>query len=264
MEHRQPSHIEALRARVARLRPIAPGQHGGDVRRFGVAAIDARLPSGGLACGALHEAAGTGPETEHAATATLFVAGVMARCNGPVLWVLERADLFAPALANAGLPPGRVIFVEAGREALAAMEECLRERGVAGVVGETSQRVSLTASRRLQLAAETSGALGFLLRRSRQFDDPRLAENSAAVTRWRLTALPSAPPVPDAPDVPGLAAARWRLNLVRCRGGEPATWIVEAPDAQGHLRLVSDLSDRPAAADGRGATGRHLPDRLRA
>jgi protein ImuA len=31
-----------------------------------------------------------------------------------VLWCGTRPDLFAPAIEQAGLPPGRVIYVEAG------------------------------------------------------------------------------------------------------------------------------------------------------
>jgi protein ImuA len=253
MEQRHAQSLDALRLRIARMQATIPAQSVPPVLTFGVPAIDARLPVHGLLRGALHEAAGTGSETEHVAAAALFVAGVLARCPGAVLWVLECSDLFAPALAGAGLPPNRVIFVEAGRDVLAAMEDGLREPGLAGVVGEISTRLTLTASRRLQLAAEISGVPAFLLRRSRTFDDPRLAEPNAAVTRWRLTAMPSRPPIPHAPDVPGLASALWRLDLIRSRGGEPATWIVEACDAQGHLRLVSDLSDRSDAEDGRGA-----------
>jgi protein ImuA len=264
MEQRHAQSIHALRLLMARMQAATPEQSAPAVLPFGVPTIDALLPSHGLLRGALHEVAGTGPETEHVAAAALFVAGVMARCPGAVLWVLERSDLFAPALAGAGLPPARVIFVKAGRDGLAAMEDGLREPDLAGVVGESSTRLTLTTSRRLQLAAETSGVPAFLLRRSRTFDDPRLAEPNAAVTRWRLTAMPSLPPVPHAPDVPGLASALWRLDLIRCRGGEPATWIVEACDAQGHLRLVSDFSDRSAAGDGRGAGGRHTLDHRRA
>lgn len=33
-----------------------------------------------------------------------------------MLWCVTRPDLFAPALAQVGLPPGRVIYVEAGDE----------------------------------------------------------------------------------------------------------------------------------------------------
>jgi len=263
MEHPQQPHIQTLRDQIARMQAVTVRHDAAAVQPFGIPTIDTLLPGHGIALGALHEAAGVGPETEHAAAAALFVAGVLARCRGIVLWVLEQPDLFAPALAGAGLPPSRVIFLEAGRNVLAGMEDGLHQAGLAGVVGETSARVTLTASRRLQLAAETSGVPAFLLRRSRTFDDPRLSEPNAAVTRWRLAALPSLPPVPETPDVPGLASSRWRLDLVRCRGGEPATWIVEACDAQGHLRLVPDLPDRPVAQDGRGTGGRS-PHRLRA
>ena len=202
--------------------------------------------------GALHEVAGTGPDTEHAAAAALFAAGVLARLRGPVLWALTRDDLFAPALAGVGLHPDRLIQAEAGKQVLSVMEEGLRHPGLAGVVGELDGRLTLTASRRLQLAAEASGVTAIVLRRSRRHDDPALAEPNAAVTRWRLAALPSAPPLPhapppDAPDLPGLGRARWRLELLRCRGGDPATWIVEACDATGHLALVAELADRSAA-----------------
>lgn len=231
---------------------------------FGVPAIDEHLPSGGLLRGVLHEAACTGPETEHVAAAALFVAGILARIDGTLLWVMERSDLFGAALCSVGLSPTRVVFAEVGRDVLAAMEDGLRERRLAGVVGETSIRVTLTDSRRLQLAAESSGVPAFLLRRSRVFDDPRLSEPNAAVTRWRVAALPSSPPVPEAPDVPGFALARWRLSLIRCRGGEPATWIVEACDAQGHLRLVTDLRDRSAGTEWDDSLRRRAGGHLRA
>jgi protein ImuA len=217
---------------------------------MGAAAIDQALPFGGLALGALHEIAGAGPDTEHGAAATLLVAGILARLTGPVLWTMVQADLFAPGLAGAGLHPDRVIFAAAGKEVLATMEEGLRHPGLAAVVGDVTGRFDLTASRRLQLAAEQTGVLAIALRRSRQFDDPALREPTAAMTRWIVTALPSPPALPHAPLVPGLGPARWRLALTRCRGGQPHEWITEACDATGHLRLVSDLADGPAAATG--------------
>jgi protein ImuA len=173
--------------------------------------------------------------------------------EGPVLWVVERPDLFAPGLACAGLHPDRLIFAEAGKDVLAAMEEGLSHPGLAAVVGELSGRLSLVASRRLQLAAEHSGVMAALLRRSRIFNDPALAAPSAAVTRWRITALPSDPPLPHAPPVPGLGRALWRLELTHCRGGEPGSWIVEACDATGHLALATDLAHGSAEETGRAA-----------
>jgi hypothetical protein len=78
--------------------------------------------------------------------------------EGAVLWCVTRQDLFAPVLAQAGLAQDRVIYVEAGDEksVLACFEEALRHHKLGAVVAEVS-RLSMTASRRLQLAAEDSG-----------------------------------------------------------------------------------------------------------
>ncbi len=124
------------------------------VRRCPSRAVDRHLPGGGLALDALHEVMETGGAREHAAVATLFVAGILARNKGPVLWCVRCRDLFAPALAGVGLHPDRVIYAETHREAevLAATEEGLRHKGLAGVVAEVA-RLGLTASRRLQSRA---------------------------------------------------------------------------------------------------------------
>ena len=243
--------LDALRTRIARLER-RPAPRAAAMLRFGVPAIDAHLPGGGLPAAALHEAAGEGADIEHGAAAALLLAGLLARQRGPVLWAVAQPDLFAPALAAAGLHPDRVVFAEAGADVLLVMEEALRHPGLAGVVGEVG-RMGLTASRRLQLAAEGSGVPAFALRRFRHASDPALHEPNAATTRWRVAALPSPPPLPHAPGISGLARARWRLDLVRCRGGAPATWTVEACDATGRLDLATDIGDRPAAPRERAA-----------
>src|SRR5258708_32669372 len=102
----------------------------------------------------------------------------------------------------------------------------------------------MTASRRLQLAAEDSGTIGVAIRRWR-----RLAEGAefglptAATTRWRVSVLPSTPP-----PVPGIGRARWAVELVRCRGGESATFEVESRRAGGLLALPSALGYRLTSA----------------
>ncbi len=218
---------------------------------FGLPTIDAALPGGGLAIGALHEFAGSGADIQHGAAAAMFAAGILARLDGKVLWVLEQQDLFAPGLAAAGLHPDRVIYAQAGRhDSLLVMEDGLRHRGLAGVVAEVSGRISLTASRRLQLAAEASGVTALLLRRpgpSCRNAEVELAGANAAMTRWRIAAEPSAPPIPEAPDIPGLGRASWRLDLLRNRGGQTGSWIVEACNAAGRLDMVAALADRPPA-----------------
>lgn len=254
MTTRRPSPAVArLRADIARIeaghrgpRPVLP---------FGLPAMDTHLPEGGLAQGALHEVAGGGMDSAHAAAAALFVAGIAARLPGRVLWCLARTDLFAPALAQAGLDPDRVIFVEAldDRAVLACAEEGLRHGGLAAVVAEV-RRLSMTASRRLQLAAETSGAMGLALRRwYRPAEAAEFGQPTASRTRWRVSALPSAP-LP----APGVGRARWRLELIRARAGECADFVVEACDAQGCLALPADLAHGSARARSREAERRSV------
>src|SRR5258706_2955835 len=124
--------VAALRERIRCLEGRA--RHGRAVLPFGIKAIDGRLPEGGLALGALHEVAGGGNGAIDGAAAALFTAGIAARTRGRVLWCVTRQDLFAPALALAGLAPDRVIYVEAGDEksVLACFEEGLRHGGLQG------------------------------------------------------------------------------------------------------------------------------------
>jgi protein ImuA len=231
--------LHDLRARIARIGQAARPAHA--VLPFGVPAIDRHLPQGGLALGAVHQVT----DTAHAAAAPLFVAGILARLDGTVLWCLDRQDLFAPALAGVGLHPDRVIYAEPEDDAgvLLCLEEGLRQAGLAAVVGEVA-RLPMTASRRLQLAAEASGVTAFIIRRWRRAADAaEFAQPSAAVTSWRITAAPSA-----ALPVPGIGRARWRVELVRSRGGDTAAWDMEACDAEGCLALSADVADRSVAA----------------
>ncbi|MAA99174.1 MULTISPECIES: ImuA family protein [Hyphomicrobiales] len=236
--------VSELQARIARLEGRTAQQRA--VLPFGVAAIDRVLPEGGLLRGALHEVAGGGNGAVDGAAAALFAAGVAARSGGKVLWCVTRMDLFAPALAQAGLAPGRVVYVECGDEKalLACFEEGLRHPGLGAVVAEVS-RLSMTASRRLQLAAEASGTLGLAVRRwRRQTEAADFGMPTAATTRWRVSALPSAP-LP----VPGVGRPRWLLELIRSRAGERADFVVEACDDQGRLALPSNLADGQGAKD---------------
>ena len=242
--------LAALRARIKQME--SPHARPVGLLPFGVAPLDNCLPGGGLALGALHEVIGGGADLAHAAAASLFAAGIVARIPGPVLWCLARADLFAPGLAQAGLAADRLIHLEAAPEAslLACCEEALRHGGVS-VVAEIAL-LSMTASRRLQLAAECAGRPIIALRRARRAADVAdFGGATAAATRWRVSNLPSAP-LPAFPvSVPGIGRARWRVELIRCRAGEGADVVVEACDVQGYLALPAVLADRSAApADG--------------
>ncbi len=208
--------ISALRDRLRQIEQ--PARHG--VLPFGVAAIDRALPGGGLALGAVHEILGAGGDEEDAAAASGFAAGILARLGpagdgggdgGPVLWCLKRPDLYGPGLEAHGLDPARLVLVRAPRDddLLWAVEEGLRAPGLAAVVGEIG-RLPMVAGRRLQLAAERAGIPVLLLRRWRSGEEAEAERQrpSAAVTRWRIAALPSL----DIENEPGIGRPRPHPN----------------------------------------------------
>ncbi|MDN5567655.1 MAG: damage-inducible protein [Paracoccus sp. (in: a-proteobacteria)] len=237
--------IAALRARIAHLEGMET--HVRKVLPFGIPDLDRRLPQNGLAIGCLHEVAGGGTGAVDGAAAACFAAGIAARLAGPVLWCVTQADLFAPGLEQAGLSPERVIYVEAGDDmaVLACMEEGLRHGGLGAVVADVAH-LSMTASRRLHLAAKASGTTGIALRRwRRQMDAGDFGQPTAAMTRWRVSVLPSSP-LP----VAGIGRPRWLIELIRARAGESFDIELEGCDGAGHLGLPAELADRPAASAG--------------
>jgi len=237
--------LAELKARVT-----VPVASGAALLPFGIEAIDSRLGQGGLDGGGLHEVTAASPTLGDDAAATLFVAGAAARFasdpQATVAWALTRFDLYAPGLEQAGLPPGKLLYCEGRDEvmALALAEDCLRLRTFAAVVAEVKAADQISA-RRLQLAAADSRTPMLLLRRwARTARDP-LDLPSAACTRWRIGCAPSVP-LPH----PGVGRSCWSVELVRQRGGNPFSLIVEACDGKGRLALFAPARDRAAAANG--------------
>jgi len=236
-----------LRARIRRME--GAGGDGGRALPFGIDSVDGHLPDGGLPLGCLHAVVADDPGAG-TGFAVAMLAG-LATPKRPALWILRGRDLYAPGLAAYGLTPDRLVAVRAVRpvDALWAMEEALRCSTLSAVLGEL-EGLDLTASRRLQLAAESSGVTGFLLdasagasgRHDRRMVGRRMAGErteglNAAVTRWRLDALPSLDEEGDAAPrpaggPPGLGMPRWSVMLERCRGGRPGSWTL-AWDGQG-------------------------------
>jgi protein ImuA len=216
---------------------------------LGLPGIDGVLPGGGLARGCLHELCGA---PAHAALgfAAVLLGRLMAD-GGHVVWIGPRDELFGPGLAELGLAPERLIVVRARpqKARLWALEEALRSPGLAAALAEVD-RLSLTQSRRLQLAAEAKGVTALLLRPLQAGVTP-----SAAVTRWRIAAAPS-----ETTGGPRRASgvAHWQISLFRCRGGRTGSWRIawhgdgwhgdgwhEVPDS---LALAAEPADRSAAA----------------
>ena len=270
-----------LRHRIAAIEGGGPRQQcPAKPLAFGLPAIDAHLPWPGLPCAAVHEVVDGGRAVRVGAgvghgggAATAFTAALLGRrqreTGRPVFWIAAQESLCGHGLAAYGLATDALILVRATSpvDALWAMEEALREPGVGAVVGEIAE-LGLTASRRLQLAAEVGGVTGILLRSepaevaaspNAATEKPQ-ATPSACVTRWRVRAAASGPARPTHVVGP----ARWQVELLRCRGGTPRQWLVEWDDATCGFALAAPFPDRPAvpAAGRTGATQWPTPRRL--
>ena len=240
---RPSSALESLRAQVRQIE----GQHrrAASVLPLGLTDMDSRLPAGGLALGALHEVAGGGNGAIDGAAAALFAAGIAARTRGKVLWCITRPDLFAPALAQAGLKSDRVIYLEGGddKSVLACFEE-----GAPRGARRCRRRSRPPADDRFAAASARSRRLWHDRHRTSTVAPPdrsvRFRQPTAAVTRWRVSALPSAP-LP----VEGVGRPRWLIELIRCRAGESADFELEACNDTGRLALPSDLVHGPGQTE---------------
>jgi len=189
--------------------------------KTGLADVDEAL-KGGLRRGVVHEFLGEGYDRRLCARPTRFIAQILACATGPVIWVMPQgAGLVLAGLRQAGLSAERLLCIEAEPSLLAGtVEDVLRSKGVTAVVADLAEPLSLTASRRLSLAAEATGVTGFLLHRHEHFVPP-----SACWTRWRIGAAPSDPlcigrrTLLSFPETVSLV-------LLRCRGGDPLSWRI--------------------------------------
>jgi len=205
---------------------------------LGVPALDQALPWGGLPTGVLHEILGRPGDAAACGFAVRLLRDLMILRKRPVLWCRSDEDMgvpYAPGLTQGGLASEDVIFARASKpaERLWAMEEGLRSGAFAAVLGEGVSS-DLTATRRLQLAAEAGATTALLLL------PYRLSGGiSAALTRWQVTAVP----VEEDSE-----AARWQIELKRCRGGTGGAWQVTCHEAL-RFSLAAVLAERALAPD---------------
>ena len=243
--------LERLRARI---RLLEQGGRAGPLAGLvlDLPALDAALPAGGLPLAALHEIApgrldwDDGPATGFCLALLIRLlarrpGGSPGNFLGPVLWLGGSGDLYAPGLAAFGFDPACLIEgrTQGDGEVLWAMEEGLRSGALAAVVGEVAE-LDTTAARRLQLAAESGGVTAFLLRRWCRAGGG--AAPLTAASRWRVSAAPAES---FALPASGIAEARprWRVELLRCRGGRPGNFLMEWDHATGDFSLVAPLCD---------------------
>ncbi|MDO9714125.1 ImuA family protein [Paracraurococcus lichenis] len=201
----------ALRARLERHGGASTDRDRGAVPVVEV--VDDELPDGGLARGAVHEVAPARGEADTGA-AFAFSALLAGRAGDTTIWIEPTPSLWPAGAVAFGLDPAALVLVAArGTDSLWAAEEALRcpAVGTCVLVGIVPD---LTASRRLQLAAEAGGGLGIMV-----VPEPHLATASAARTRWRISSIPGTGTWDH-----DLADPCWRLELVAGRGCRPGQW----------------------------------------
>lgn len=168
---------------------------------------------------------------EEATASSAFIFTLLSLSIGKkqnVVWVGPSQKVFPPSLKWFGLSPQQVLFlhVKNGKDVSWAIQEALRCSSLSAVVGELPE-MSLTASRRFQLAIEEAGVGCFILR-----SHPKNVLTTA-VSRWQIQPLPSM--VENC--LPGLGHPRWRVRLLKVRNGKPASWDIEW--SNGGFRYVS-------------------------
>jgi protein ImuA len=206
-------------AAVRLLEKFAPKALKENTFLLGVPGIDQAL-GGGLAKGAVHDIL-SGPA--HPAAALAFTLGLCLRASphaAPLVWirqsvaVQEAGPVNAAGLETLGIDLARVIFLTLDRpiDLLRAAIDVARSPAPGALIleiADASQKIDLTATRRLALAAEKSGVTVFLVRAGRD------APTSAAWTRWLVE--PAASHLQ--PQHAGHSQPCFAIHLLRQRSG---------------------------------------------
>jgi protein ImuA len=198
--------------------------------------LDALAPAGALGRGTIHELLYAPEHGEPRFFATVLAqhasAGQKQR-RLPVIWSDPRGELYPPAVASMGIDLRRLYLLRprSAAEETWAVAECLRCKGVGAVVA-APQTLSRVEARRLQLAAETGGGVGLLLRPA-----GKRSIHYAATTRWLV-----------APALGERSVQRWRIQLLHGHGGRVGETVFLECDRETHsVRATTQLADRTVA-----------------
>jgi protein ImuA len=191
----------------------------------GAVPLDRLLPGGGLRRGSLVEYLSPGPGS---GTGTLALAAAReAVGDSRALVVVDCSRKFYPPAAAAwGIDLSQTLVLQPADHAaeLWALDQALRCPGV-GAVYAACGALDVRDFRRLQLAAESGGTLGVLVRPSRLRGQPSWAD-----VQWQVRTKDEGRRTKEVIGHLSLvirhSAWRLRVELVRCRGG-PGGQVVE-------------------------------------
>jgi protein ImuA len=232
--------IAHLRGQVQRIEGLRQSADGRPVST-GSPPLDRLLPAGGLMRSSLVEYLSPGPGS---GAGTLALAAAREACaNGRALVVIDRSRTFYPPAAAAwGIDLSQMFILQPVDRAaeLWALDQALRCSGV-GAVYASCAALDVRDFRRLQLAAESGGTLGVLVRSSRFRGQPSWADVQWQLGKMGQACAASADPrgmevrlartgisyrsksIPrgSALALASLTHPTWqlRVELVRCRGG---------------------------------------------
>lgn len=243
--------------------PCAPQNHQSAIFPTNLG-LDGDLPQGGLARGKVHEWLGILPPESVTPSSTKTIKektwspplsllihlarSALAQADNTqarVVWVARPVASgfsvrpYSPALGARGpahshdlLASSLFVAASSPAQRLWAADLALRSRAAIAVIVDAAG-FDLPATRRLQLAAESSSSICFLAR-------PPWEQTvlSASTTRWLVRTCPSSN-----------SARRWTVSLLRCKGMQPAPeaprlWTLERDHATRAFSVVPDLRDR--------------------
>ncbi|RIK75588.1 MAG: DNA lesion error-prone repair protein ImuA [Planctomycetota bacterium] len=207
----------------------------------GCEALDRLLPQGGWLRGSLVEWLSESPAG--GAGTLALVAARQAQADGGAVVVIDRTGMFYPPAAAAwrlSLASLIVVHPASEQDEQWALDQALRCEHTAAVLA-WPRRIEGRCFRRLQLAAEASGAVGLLVR-------PPTARREPSWAEVRLAVSPRASP------------AGWQLcvRLLRCRGrfGKPqGDVIVEIDERTGEIYAAGPRHLAPPLASAAVAAG---------
>lgn len=169
---------------------------GGDALSTGLADLDALLPGGGWPRGALTEIL-IGQDGLGECSLVLPALATLTRAHRRVALIAPPYIPYAPALAAGGVDLSQIVHIDAAAlDTHWTAEQCLRA-GCCGAVLNWLPQADYRQLRRLQLAAETGAAIGFVFR-------PLAAarETSPAALRLKLVT----------------GEQGQRIEIIKCRG----------------------------------------------
>jgi protein ImuA len=237
---RSPGLLDDLRDRIRGIEasPLRSGER--ETISTGFPALNRLLVDGGLRRGALTEWVGEA-HGSGAMSLGLHVAAHLLREEGTLVVIDEagdRGDFYPVGAMQLGIPLDRTVVIrpDSAKSALWAWEQSLRCPGIAVTFGKINTRND-RAIRRLQMAAESSGGMGFLI------PPPGHSGTAWAATRIQVE-WASTHPTDYSP------SRRLRLRVTRGQvGSREAAIEVELDDEASSVPAFSQLAGAMAIRD---------------